>query len=150
MKITTWNARGLNAPSKKCLLKRNLTLFDSDIILIQETKLNRDEGIKLSQKLGRWRSELQHLQGASGGLGIIWNPRQISIELISSQTNWMGARISSTKSYIKFVIINIYGPTPIADKLAVWEEISAFIKTLPQESIIIGGDFNVISSKEEK
>ena len=150
MKITTWNARGLNAPSKKRLLKRNLTIFDSDIILIQETKLNRDEGMKLSQKLGRWKSELQHSQGASGGLGIIWNPRQISTELLSSQANWMGARINSSKTDLKIIIINVYGPTPTADKLAVWKEISAFIKTLPPEIIIIGGDFNAISSKEEK
>lgn len=57
MTITTWNARGLNNPSKKCLLKRNLTLFDSDITLLQETKLNK-EGIKLSQKLGKWKFEL--------------------------------------------------------------------------------------------
>lgn len=43
MMITTWNVRDLNAPSKKCLLKQNLALFESDIILIRETKLNREE-----------------------------------------------------------------------------------------------------------
>ena len=53
MKITTWNVRGLNAPSKKCLLKRNLTLFNSDILLLQETKLNKEEGLKINQKLGK-------------------------------------------------------------------------------------------------
>ena len=74
MKLTTWNARGLNAPSKKHLLKRNLTLFDIDILLLQETKLNKEERQKLGQKLGKWKIELQHSQGASGGLGIIWNP----------------------------------------------------------------------------
>ena len=74
MKITTWNARGLNAPSKKCLLKHNLTLFNSDILLLQETKLNKEEGLKINQKLGKWTSVFQQSQGALGGLGIIWNP----------------------------------------------------------------------------
>ena len=52
MKLTTWNARGLTAPSKKLLLKRNLPLFDIDILLLQETKLNKEEGQTLGQKLG--------------------------------------------------------------------------------------------------
>ena len=73
MKITTWNARGLNAPSKKRLLKCNLTLFDSDISLLQETKLNKEEGLKLSQKLGKWKSKFNQSHGASGRLGIIQN-----------------------------------------------------------------------------
>ena len=86
MKITTWNFRGLNAPRKKCLLKHNLTLFDSDIILIKETKLNKEEGIKLSQKLGIWKLEFKQSQGASGGLEIIWNTKKVNIEDISTHT----------------------------------------------------------------
>ena len=34
MRISTWNARGLNASSKKHLLKRNLNTFESNINLI--------------------------------------------------------------------------------------------------------------------
>ena len=56
MKLKTWNARGLNAPSNKRLLKLNLTLFDTDILLLQETKLNKEEGQKLGQKLGKWKA----------------------------------------------------------------------------------------------
>ena len=52
MKKTTWNARGLNAPSKKRLVKQNLKSFDSDIVIIQETKLNNDGAIKLDKMLG--------------------------------------------------------------------------------------------------
>lgn len=52
MKITTWNVRGLNAPNKKRILKQNIIFFESDIILLQETKLNKLEGINLGKKLG--------------------------------------------------------------------------------------------------
>ena len=58
MKITTWNATGLNAPGRKRLLKHNLKAFESDIILIQETKLNREEDHKLEKKLGSWNMDL--------------------------------------------------------------------------------------------
>ena len=150
MKITTWNARGLNAPSKKRLLKRNLTLFDSDIILLQETKLNQEEGLKMKQKLGKWTSLFQQSQGASGGLGIIWNPRLINMEVLSLQVNWMGMRVTSTKTNLQLVLINIYGPTSIEDKLSVWNEISSLLNSKPQEIAILGGDFNAVTSLEEK
>ena len=67
MKITTWNARGLNAPIKKFLLKHNLKQFDSKIIMLQETKLNKEEGIKLGKKLGSWNINLHESRGASRG-----------------------------------------------------------------------------------
>ena len=71
MKITTWNARGLNASSKQRILYQNLKAFESKIIMIQETKLNKEEGIRLGNKLKRWDSFLQESRGASGGLGLI-------------------------------------------------------------------------------
>ena len=58
MKIMTWIARGLNATSKKCLLKENLKHFESKIIMLQETKLNKEEGCKFEKKLGNWNSFL--------------------------------------------------------------------------------------------
>ena len=71
MRITSWNTRGLNAPSKQWLLKCNLSLFESNIISIQETKLNKEEGDKLGEKIGRWKVEMKESNGASGGMGII-------------------------------------------------------------------------------
>ena len=62
----------------------------------------------------------------------------------------MGVRVVSIKSNLQIVIINVYGPSPIEDKLAVWNEINTFINSMPQEIVIIGGDFNVVLSKEEK
>ena len=71
MKVTTWNARGLNAPSKKRLIKQNLKKFNLEIILIQETKLNRTEGLRFNKMLGFWESFFLEYVGVSGGLGVI-------------------------------------------------------------------------------
>ena len=73
MKITTWNARGLNASSKKRLVKQFLKTFDFEIIIVQETKLSKDECTKLGKILGIWNSIFQESLGASGGLGVLWN-----------------------------------------------------------------------------
>lgn len=61
---------GLNAPNKKRLLKHKLSLFEYGIILIQETKLNKEKE-ELRRKLGFWKTELVESTGASGGIGIL-------------------------------------------------------------------------------
>ena len=83
MKITTWNARGLNASSKQRLLYHNLKAFKSEIIMLQETKLNKDEGNRINTKLKRWNSYMQESRRASGGLGLLWNPRKVHLKIIS-------------------------------------------------------------------
>ena len=87
MKITSWNARGLNASSKKRLLKQNLIAFESEIIIIQETKLDAEGSGKMGRSLRQWQSEFKESNGASGGLGIIWNPRKVNISIINKNSN---------------------------------------------------------------
>ena len=82
MKITTWNARGLNASSKQRLLYQNVKAFESEIIMLQEIKLNKDEGHRLENKMRRWKLYLQESKGALGGLGFIWNPRKVILKII--------------------------------------------------------------------
>jgi exonuclease III len=150
MRITTWNARGLNASSKQRLLYHNLKAFESEIILLQETKLNKEEGNKLSNKLKRWNLHMQESRGASGGLGLIWNPRKVLLKVISSSHYWISSYIKGITSNFQFILINVYGPTPNMDKKALWIEISSFMKDYNKELLIIGGDFNTILNLDEK
>ena len=120
MRITSWNARGLNAPSKNRLFKQHLKSFNSEIILIQETKLNKVEGDKFNKMLGVWKSIFIEAIGASGGLGIVWNPRKVSLNYLVSKGNWLCVNIQSLKSETKFVLINVYGPNNTLGKTTVW------------------------------
>ena len=150
MRITSWNARGLNAPSKKRLFKQNLKNFNSEIILIQETKLNKVEGAKFSKTMGLWDSIFIEAMGASGGLGIMWNSRKVNITYLVNNTNWMCVNIQSLKSDTKFILINVYGPNSIIGKKNVWDELNTVIAKHKDTPIILGGDFNTILSLDEK
>lgn len=150
MRITTQNAQGLNVPSKKCLLKNNLKQFESEVIILQEIKLNRDEGIKLEMKLGSWNTNFHDARGASRGLGMIWNPRKVNLNILNSNNSQMSSRIKSLKSNLQLILINIYGPTHNIDKKQLWEGISLFIINHNNELILIGGYFNTITSIDEK
>ena len=98
MKITSWNARGLNAPSKKRLLCQNLKAFESDIIMLQETKLNKDEYEKFNKKIDLWKTTLVESNGASRGLDVLWDLRKINLTDIRNGNNWICAKVSSVNS----------------------------------------------------
>lgn len=74
MKLTLWN---VNAPKKQHLLKCNLSFFESDIILIQENKLNKKKGNKLKKRMELWKAEKVEYAGASWGLAISSGLRKV-------------------------------------------------------------------------
>ena len=78
--------------------------------MIQENKLNKEEGDKLRKRLGRWNAEMKESDGASSGIGIIWNTRTKNIKTIISNSNQMGSTVSSNKNNLQFILINVYGP----------------------------------------
>ena len=106
MNITAWNVRGHNAPNKKRILKQNLNKFESYIILLQETKLNKIEGTNLGKKLGNWSCSMFESVRASGGLGFILNHRKILLEILTTKNNSLSGLVSSVKSiYMDLLVI---------------------------------------------
>lgn len=89
-------------------------------------------------------------RGASGGLGIIWNPRSILFCPIAGNRNWLLGKVISKLSKLSFTLINIYGPIPDAGKHKVWSEISFMMGLDPSSPVILGGDFNAILNLSEK
>ena len=150
MRITSWNARGLNNPSKKRLIKQYLNKFSSNIIIIQETKLILDEGSKLARSLGIQQSTFIEARGASGGLGILWNPKKVVVLYLEHSYNWMCVNVQSLKSDLKFILVNIYGLVCQIGKKIVWDEVSSLFSKYKDNIIALGGDFNTIISLDEK
>lgn len=77
MKIITWNVRGLNTPNMERLIKSNLTTLNSDIVMIQETKLREEDWSNYNMKLGIWKVEYIPVEGTIRGLAILWDPRRV-------------------------------------------------------------------------
>lgn len=73
MKITTWNVRGLNAPNKWRLIKRQIVESKGYIWVLHETKWNRIDINKRMRLWRQWIGKFVEVEGASRGIGIIWN-----------------------------------------------------------------------------
>jgi exonuclease III len=50
MKLISWNVCGLNAPSKHRMLKKRITQEKVEIVMIQETKCDRETMGKITKK----------------------------------------------------------------------------------------------------
>ena len=78
MKIISWNVRGINASDKRQRIKQVIDSLQADIILLQETKLSKDNFDNSIAKWKKWNSFQSQGMGALGGLAILWNPYTVS------------------------------------------------------------------------
>ena len=54
---------------------------------------------------------MQEYIGASGGLGLIWDHRKVTLDILSTNNNWINGTINRLKSNLELILINVYGPT---------------------------------------
>ena len=151
MQITTWNIRGCNNALKKCLLKRRIDKDKSGIISLQETKCSREELESIAQKV--WKgceSVAINARGGAGGLGILWNPRVVLLSgfLATTCTLYVEFHILGTR--IRGFISNVYGPLRANQKPEFLESLIDLKTLVKYKAYIIGGDFNLIRSLDEK
>ena len=111
MQITTWNIRGCNNVVKKRLLKRRIEKENSGIVFLQETKCSGEDLAKISQNV--WKgSETIAIDaiGTTGGLGILWNPRVVTLSNFFSTNCSISADFHILGTKVRGIITNVYGP----------------------------------------
>lgn len=151
MILTSWNIRGLNCKGKQRDLEARLRKDKPQIMLIQETKISRQKMEEILNKITpRYEQVTIDAKGSAGGIAIIWNP----VEVLSDW--WMGMpriltgrfRLIGKSDWV--VVSAVYGPHSQADRGLLLTHLEK-IKNMHQEHRwIIAGDFNLITSREEK
>lgn len=135
MKVITWNVRGLNAPKKQKILVHLMRRVEVDIMMLQEMKLGME---KIKRKLGGWEVVCEPSVGASVGLDILWNPRKVNFNRLGGGKYWIGGKVKILNEALEFVLINIYGPVSLNEKVCVWEEIAKFFQLNCRQTFIVG------------
>jgi exonuclease III len=151
MKIITWNIRGLNGRSKQKILRDCIKAEHPDILMLQETKCVGAEAETIFQRI--WRGcdfVLTDSTGASGGLAILWNPCNITLSRSFSTIGTITAHFEVMGSNQEGAITNVYGPQSQQGKDKLLERLALIKTLLTTPNWILGGDFNMILSLEEK
>ncbi|XP_057814902.2 uncharacterized protein LOC131028604 [Cryptomeria japonica] len=150
MKFLTWNVRGCNAPDKHLMRKRGFDQVKPEVTCIQETKLGSEEVARILGVRQRWSSFFVDVEGASVGLGILWNPQLVKVEAVSSFRYWQMEKVSSQTINFSGFLINVYGPIKSADKYHLWDEITKTLEEIKPDITIIMGYFNDTLSHSDK
>jgi exonuclease III len=96
MKLVSYNCRGLGSDPKLMDVRDLIRSENPQILLIQETKMNVDEAIKIGKRM--WSSSdviVVDSRGASGGLCTLWNKSKVSLEFTFNTQHWILTKFRS-------------------------------------------------------
>eukprot|EP00253_Pinus_taeda_P031160 PITA_31160 len=151
--------------SGKSSRKRGRKPMNETIQTVGETLINSGKVIPLSEET---KISVQHIEeliakntihyevmgqdaiGSAGGIAILWNPNDIILGSWTSMRRILTGlgRIVGTKEQV--VISGVYGPPSPREKENFLNSMKIIRRLYPEVDWIIGGDFNLIRSLEEK
>ncbi|XP_059076969.1 uncharacterized protein LOC131876167 [Cryptomeria japonica] len=149
--VLSWNVRGLNSGPRQKAVHDLVRKHGPDAFFLQETKLSVESMLDLAPRL--WRcGECQCIgaHGSSGGVAYFWNPQKIRPLWWVSSKSTMSMIASSFETGEVILLSNIYGPTDIQGKQALWSHIRLVRSMAPFHPWIMAGDFNAICELAEK
>jgi exonuclease III len=151
MKIISWNIRGLNGRSKQKLLRDLIIEEAPDVVMLQETKCTSEDINRLLPYYWKQGGVVSiDAAGTTGGLSLLWNTNTVLLE------NFCTTRWAITADYRLIGsdkpghLTTVYGPATPRDKQAFLRSLSYLSSLTQYHRWIVGGDFNIIRSLEEK
>ena len=106
MKIVSWNCRGLGNSSKVDDVKDLLRMDPSDVLLLQETKIDEDNLLSLSKK--NWKKNaglVVSARGSSGGIATLWTKNLFSMKNSLVTQHWIFFELRHLPSKISLLFL---------------------------------------------
>eukprot|EP00253_Pinus_taeda_P010215 PITA_10215 len=121
-----------------------------DILLIQETKSTEQDFISQTQRFKNYSGTSKGSDGASGGIGTLWNKNKWEISNSQLCNWWIRTDLRNKNTQEVYFIYNIYAPNHYRDKTSCWNTLEADLSSIQSSLIILGGDMNLIRQVDEK
>ena len=151
LNILSWNGRGLNDSAKRARICNLLSIWKTDIVCLQETKLTA-----VSQTLVRslWRCRYVDWisldsVGASGGIILMWDRRIVQCIEEATGTYSISCRFREVASGFEWAFSGVYGPNRAVERSLMWEELAG-VAAWWEVPWCVGGDFNVARYPTER
>ena len=101
MKVLSWNCRGLGSKVKEEAMKDLIRLAKPDILLIQETKMENDSFLQVSEKLWKKGGKTAIIsRGSSGGIGMLLDDQKFDFIDTKHSPHWILATLLQKDSNI--------------------------------------------------
>lgn len=145
-----WNARGLNDRARRDAVRKVVDACKPVLVCIQETKLAMISERDVLSLLGWEFKEFVYLgaQGTRGGILVAWRHG-----ILSSNQHRVHRHSVSVRFHLNdepdWWFTGVYGPCQDAKKVGFLEELRE-VRSFCASPWILGGDFNMIYSAEDK
>jgi len=111
MKLVSWNCRGLGNPSKIEAIKDLLKADPSDILMLQETKIEGKALLEISRSKWNKRSgRAVNSRGTSGGLETLWTEDIFHLNKHYETQHWIFTELKHNASKLSISLFNLYVP----------------------------------------
>ena len=127
MNIVSWNCRGLENSSKVEVVNNLIRMASPDVLLLQETKIDKDNLLSLSKK--SWNKNVGLVvsaHGSAGGLALVVKEPFLSVKL-SYNAALDFFELRHLPSMISFALFNLYLPVNLLEKRECWNSLNDFI-----------------------
>ena len=151
MRIANWNVSGLGDPDKCSLVKDALLSSRSNVVCLQETKLQVVDKMKAASFLPSNHKSFIYLPacGTAGGLLVAWDDSVLHGSEIAKHRFSISISFQTTSNNDSFVLSTVYAPCEEEER----DDFFAIMNQTTQQVTgpwIILGDFNLICFSHEK
>lgn len=147
MDCLLWNCRGANKPNFRRAVRYMLKKFKSDVLALIETHTGGDHAQRIYRGLGFENSFRVNASGQSGGIWLLWRSDVGSVEIVSSSTQFVHAKILKDSEVVHLIVV--YAAPTVSRRSGLWNELREVIQNL-SEQVVVGGDFNTIVRVDER
>jgi exonuclease III len=151
IKIITWNTRGLNSPIKQRILRNRLRKEKLDLCFIQETKCIIDRMETINKK--QWSKYMMLVfegHKMAGGILTLWNSQVMNLITAEATRHTLSINMQIIGNTEMILCTNGYGPQMLEDKRRMLLDLEDLKSRSNNLHWILAGDFNIITSLEEK
>eukprot|EP00253_Pinus_taeda_P035614 PITA_35614 len=151
MKFVSWNCRGLGSPTKLEVVKDLLKVEPTDILMLQETKIEGQSLLDTSRlKWNKNSGKAVSARGTSGGLATLWSDSTFQLNKYHETQHWIYTKLMHKVSKLNVSLFNLYVPVNYAKKRECWYSLSTYLEQQSPNNIIIAGDLNTVLKPKEK
>ena len=151
MKVLFCNCRGLGSKAKEEAMKDLIRLSQPDILLIQETKMEKEELLQVSGKFWNKGGGLAvSSRGASKEIITQWDDHKFGLIESKYYLHWIPTKLLHKDSNIQVTLFNIYVPAMYAEKKDCRNLLRDERSIGSLNKVILTGDLNVTLNQDEK
>ncbi|KAK9676437.1 hypothetical protein RND81_11G077000 [Saponaria officinalis] len=149
MIISTWNIRGLNAPSKQQEIRAFLLNQKVDLMGILETRVRAHNASKVQRGIfsHTWKLVANYQCHENGRIWLAWRSSRVHLEVIEVYDQLLWCLVKNNG--VSFYLAVVYGLNTREGRLRLWGLLNSLIG-FSSDPCLLMGDFNVTLCDDER